>query len=191
MVRSVSAALLTISIDSGIVGFETLCSHFLNAHPEMLPQLVIEQDEHANDYFGHVVRYYGHLECLDDAMQAVVAQVQAKLSPQSAPSDREILTKYGKALRSLQEAINSALWAGPEVLCATQLLALFEVSLNPPLLNESGSLNACAGPSVQGFGAMERPYPRRCETHAIERARKAQNNVRHQLVLEPIPSHCK
>lgn len=100
----------------------------------MLPQLVIEQEEHANDYFGHVVRCYGHIACLDDAMRAVVAQVQANLCPESAPSDREILIKYGKALRSLQEAINSASWAGPEVLCATQLLALFEVSLNRPLV---------------------------------------------------------
>lgn len=111
----------------GCVNLETLCSHFLNAHPQMLSQLVIQPDEAANEYFGHVVRYYGHLQCLDDALQTVVAQVQANLCPQSGPSGQEILAKYGKALRSLQEAISSASWEGPEVLCATQLLALFEV----------------------------------------------------------------
>lgn len=95
----------------------------------MLTQLVVQQAENANEYLGHVVRYYGHIPCLDDAMQAVVTQVQANLRPHSPPSERAILLKYGKALKSLQEAINGPSWEGPEVLCATQLLALFEVSL--------------------------------------------------------------
>lgn len=164
---------LTGSTDSGCIGFETLCSHFLNSHPEMLSQLVVQQTESANEYFGHVVRYYGQLQCLDDAMQAVIAQVQTNLCPQSGPSDRDILVKYGKALRSLQEAINGSLWDGPEVLCATQLLALFEVSSHPPLWNRTGSLIACAGSPLQRSGKMERPHTRRCETHATERAREA------------------
>lgn len=66
-------------------------------------------------------------------MQAVVAQVQVNLCPHSAPSEPAILLKYGKALKSLQEAINGPSWQGPEVLCATQLLALFEVSWMQPL----------------------------------------------------------
>lgn len=85
----------------------------------------------ANDvrgYFGHVGRAYGHLSYLDDALNALVGRVKANLSPQSGPSEVEVMKSYGRALRSLQAVIESESWQRPEVLSATQLLALFEVS---------------------------------------------------------------
>lgn len=89
--------------------------------------MVSQDAKHVRGYFGHVGRAYGHLSYLDNALQALVGRVKANLSPQSGPSEVEVMATYGRALRSLQAAINSESWQRPEVLSATQLLALFEV----------------------------------------------------------------
>lgn len=107
---------------------ETMASQVLNSDPQMISQISTRNTKDIDDYFGHVVRRYGHLPFLDNALQALIAKVKRVLSPGSGPSHREIWTKYGQALRGLQAAISSSSWDGPEVLCATQVLALFEVN---------------------------------------------------------------
>lgn len=82
--------------------------------------------------FGHVSRAYGNVKCLDDALHAFLSVANARLSPIPKSSQFEIMSKYSRALGSLQEAINSELWRRPEVLCSTQLLALVEVSRRGP-----------------------------------------------------------
>ncbi len=55
----------------------------------------------------------------------------AVLVPDSRPSEKAIFSHYGKAIGSLQAAVNDPKARfNPEVLCATALIALFEV--DPP-----------------------------------------------------------
>jgi hypothetical protein len=75
--------------------------------------------------------HFGHLEALDDAFRSLITAAHMMLVETEAGNikqDGRILTHYGKALRSLQSAVNDPQkrWT-TEVLCAVGLLALFEV----------------------------------------------------------------
>lgn len=81
-------------------------------------------------YFDFLPSRFGHDACLDDAARCVAARVrQWMLSPTAIPDDG-VLLLYSKALHSLQKALddsNTNLEAN--ILCATELLAIYEVSL--------------------------------------------------------------
>lgn len=95
---------------------------------ELFRDIATQGADEMNGYFSQISRAYGHSECLDTALRALLVTAKARLSPGSrGVSQAEISYKYGRALRSLQEAINSQAWQRPEVLCSTQLLALVEV----------------------------------------------------------------
>ncbi|KAH8807831.1 hypothetical protein F5884DRAFT_857398 [Xylogone sp. PMI_703] len=84
-------------------------------------------------YFSFIPPRFGHFLVLDDAFRCLVTATHSMLVPSHKLSDGKILSCYGRALRSLQSAVNNPTARySSEVLCATGMLALFEL-LNSPL----------------------------------------------------------
>ena len=80
-------------------------------------------------YFDHICSRYGHLQCLDDAILCILLKARTLLCPQNDVSQPFLLASYGRALRNLQSMVNDPIkYADSDVLCAADLLALFEVS---------------------------------------------------------------
>lgn len=81
-------------------------------------------------YLSFLPSRYGHVACLDDAAHCVAARVRQWMSSPSDPPDDVVLSLYSKGLTSLQSALNDPiLCLHPEVLCATAILAIYEVRL--------------------------------------------------------------
>ncbi|KFA63908.1 hypothetical protein S40285_03758 [Stachybotrys chlorohalonatus IBT 40285] len=79
-------------------------------------------------YLSYAYSRYGHWPCLDDALLCLILKAQQILHPHHPVPAAKILAAYSRALASLQKALNSAeSWAAPEVLCATEVLARFEL----------------------------------------------------------------
>ena len=83
-------------------------------------------------FFSYLPSRYGYSACLDDAARCVTARVRDWLSlpaEGSRPSNGSILSLYTKALKSLQAALNNPdRRVEPDVLCATEILGIYEVS---------------------------------------------------------------
>lgn len=114
--------LMSLSILTNFnVGRSTIA--ILAADPTRLASLLGEQQW---SYLEYVPGRYGTSQCLTAAADCLLAKVRAALAPQDkghALCDR----LYGRALRSLQDAIASDTSAmDADVLCATQLLSLHE-----------------------------------------------------------------
>lgn len=105
------------------VGKSTIA--ILSANPTRLASLLNLQQW---SYLEYIPARYGASECLTAATGCLLAKVHTVLAPKEecyAACSR----LYGKALRTLQEAIASDSSAmDADVLCATQLLSLHEVS---------------------------------------------------------------
>ncbi|KAL7952691.1 hypothetical protein V8C34DRAFT_104109 [Trichoderma compactum] len=83
-------------------------------------------------YFSFVPPHFGHVAALDDAFQCLVTITHSLLVPSHRQSDRVILHRYGKALQSLQKAVDEPnIRYYSETLCTTGRLAIFEL-LNSP-----------------------------------------------------------
>ncbi|KAL7929787.1 hypothetical protein V8C35DRAFT_314791 [Trichoderma chlorosporum] len=83
-------------------------------------------------YFSFIPPRFGHVAALDDAFQCLITIAHSFLVPNYRQSDTVILQRYGKALQSLQKAVdepNNRYSA--EILCATGMLSIFEL-LNSP-----------------------------------------------------------
>jgi hypothetical protein len=66
---------------------------------------------------------------LDDAFRCLITVAHSMLVPDHKSSNEMILAYYEKALHSLQSAVKDSIARySAEVLCATAILALFEVS---------------------------------------------------------------
>ena len=79
-------------------------------------------------YMHYVPARYGITPCLTATTNAVLAKVRMILSPDCGGAGT-CSGLYGVALRAVQEAIGNEMTAGDaDVLCATQLLSLYEVS---------------------------------------------------------------
>lgn len=80
-------------------------------------------------YLSFLPSRYGHNACMDDATHCVAARVRQWMSSPSEPPDGGVLSLYSKSLTSLQSALNDPiLCLQPEILCATAILAIYEVS---------------------------------------------------------------
>jgi len=78
-------------------------------------------------YLSYLPSLYGHVACLSDATDCVIARVRQIISPHEN-WEAAVITFYVKALDSLQKALdNPKQRYRPEVLCATEILALYEV----------------------------------------------------------------
>ncbi|PQE31973.1 C6 zinc finger domain protein [Rutstroemia sp. NJR-2017a WRK4] len=78
-------------------------------------------------FLSYLPSRYGHIQCLSDAADCVVARARQIISPQEN-WEPMVLGYYIKALESLQKALDSPKQRfKPEVLCATEILALYEL----------------------------------------------------------------
>ena len=82
-------------------------------------------------YFSFLPPRWGYCACLDDAARCVASRVRNWIRGIVDPV-RETLMLYSKALVSLQAALNNPkTYMQPEVLCATEILSIYEVSKLP------------------------------------------------------------
>ncbi|TVY20779.1 Uncharacterized protein LARI1_G001817 [Lachnellula arida] len=78
-------------------------------------------------YLSYLPSLYGHVPCLSDAADCVIARARQIVSPHEK-WEAAVITFYVKALDSLQKALdNPKQRYKPEVLCATEILALYEL----------------------------------------------------------------
>jgi hypothetical protein len=78
-------------------------------------------------YLSFLPSRYGQIACLSDATDCVIARARQIISP-NRNWEAAVITFYCKALDSLQKALDSPSQRfKPEVLCATEILALYEV----------------------------------------------------------------
>jgi hypothetical protein len=103
---------------------------FLTKRPNHLVDLV---GRRRLSYLTHVPGRYGRTSCLDDALRCVATKACRVLAgPGKGECTRE-LASYGKALHSLQSAVDHEEgWRNPDVLCAVQVLSLYEVCSSVP-----------------------------------------------------------
>ncbi|KAI0144389.1 hypothetical protein GGR57DRAFT_333748 [Xylariaceae sp. FL1272] len=82
-------------------------------------------------YFSFIPARFGKVAVLDDAFRALITLAHSLVAPTKSARPLVAFGHYGKALRSLQSAVDdpNSRYA-PETLCAVGILALFEV-LNP------------------------------------------------------------
>ncbi len=102
----------------------------LQSEPAQLPSVLLCRQW---SYFSFIPPRFGHVPALDDAFRSLATIVHSTLVPKHKRSSDTILAYYGKALRSLQCAVNEpAARYTAEVLCAVGMLALFEVRQRSP-----------------------------------------------------------
>lgn len=93
-------------------------------------------------YLSYLPSLYGHVPCLSDAADCVIARARQIISPHEN-WEAAVITFYVKALDSLQKALDSPKQRyRPEVLCATEILSLYEL-LDPS--GETGWIRHAAG----------------------------------------------
>jgi hypothetical protein len=81
-------------------------------------------------YLNYLPGRIGHNSALDKAAACVAARVQQWLASPSEPVSASILKLYSDALTALQaELQNPDACLRPDVLCATELLGIYEVNL--------------------------------------------------------------
>lgn len=84
-------------------------------------------------YLSFLPTRYEHIKCLRDATDCVIARARQIVTP-NKKWETVVIAFYCRALDSLQKALDSPTQRyQPEVLCATEILALYEVrsKLNP------------------------------------------------------------
>lgn len=78
-------------------------------------------------YLEYVPLVYDSHECVAAATDCILAKVSSILSP-AARDESTVLRLYSRALSSLRKALSDRAWcASAEVLCAVQLLSLYEL----------------------------------------------------------------
>ena len=83
-------------------------------------------------YLSFIPSRFGTTTCLDDAVRCVAAKVRHRLSSPTKPPSTVVISLYSKALASLQIALDDkARCLEPDILCATELLAIYEVGFQP------------------------------------------------------------
>jgi len=79
-------------------------------------------------YMSYLPSLYGSSACLDDAVDCLIARIRHIIAPNGEKGEREVIRHYLKAIDSLQKALNSpSQRLAAHVLCATEILALYEV----------------------------------------------------------------
>ena len=89
-------------------------------------------------FLSYVPSRWGNTLCLDHAVRCVVSRVQDYLSSPTGLPSPQSLKQYAIAIASLQEALGDPYQAiCPDVLCATEVMALYEVSFHEFMRNIS------------------------------------------------------
>ena len=93
-------------------------------------------------YLTYLPSRYGHSTCLNDAVDCIIARVQQIIFPTDAKLNSMVILRYIKALNSLQKALYSPVECyEAEVLCATEILALYEVSVLSRVIRRGSNTN--------------------------------------------------
>ncbi|KAH8662569.1 hypothetical protein BX600DRAFT_499051 [Xylariales sp. PMI_506] len=81
-----------------------------------------------NSFLVHIPARYGQAPCLDYALQCLATKAKRRLSPSRQCSAYDEIYLYGKAIQSLQAAIDDRDgWADPDVLCAIEVVSMCEI----------------------------------------------------------------
>lgn len=103
-------------------------SQIFATQPANLPRIMARPQ---TAYFRGAQARYGHYPCLDDAIVCLAGKAQYILSDNPRISVEKVISSYSRAIKSLQIALRDPKrWLDPEVLCATEMLALVEVSIS-------------------------------------------------------------
>ncbi|KAK7975849.1 hypothetical protein PG989_014312 [Apiospora arundinis] len=78
-------------------------------------------------YLSFVPIKYGHSPYLDEAVRCLAMRARRVLVPSARPPETREILQYGRALQSLQEAVNGQNWHDADVLCTVELLSLYEL----------------------------------------------------------------
>ncbi|KAK7943632.1 uncharacterized protein PG986_012745 [Apiospora aurea] len=78
-------------------------------------------------YLSFVPIKYGHSPYLDDAVRCLAMRARRVLVPSARPPEAQEMLQYGRALQSLQDAVNGPNWHNADVLCTVELLCLYEL----------------------------------------------------------------
>lgn len=98
----------------------------LASQPAQLAGMLLASN---SSYLNFVPSRYEDNPLLRDVLWCTAAQSRWLLQPQSMTAEAAILASYGNALQRLQTALTDPEQClHPDVLCATQMLGLFEVS---------------------------------------------------------------
>ncbi|KAL4792440.1 hypothetical protein BDV19DRAFT_368473 [Aspergillus venezuelensis] len=102
----------------------------LQNQPDLVSSLL---QRRSTSFLSYLPSRYGSSPCLDDAMHCLAARAGQMFNHTTRTA--KISTLYGKALNSLQAALNDGkLCMGADVYCATRLLTLYEL-ISPPESN--------------------------------------------------------
>jgi len=129
--------LITMKHGFDIIDLSTLAAyHVGRATAEALSsdplQLLRLLDFKQWSYMSYLPSLYGSSACLDDAIHCIIARVRHIIAPNGEAGEREVIRLYLKAIDSLQKALNSpSQRLAAHVLCATEILALYEVRKPP------------------------------------------------------------
>ncbi|ORY68291.1 uncharacterized protein BCR38DRAFT_422672 [Pseudomassariella vexata] len=124
--------------------------HILAHNPSRLAGLLRRRQK---SFMCYLAGRYGRGSCLDDAVECLAIKAQHILCPTSPAPRTVVLAKYGKALKSLQMAVDDPeIWSSPDVLCATEILSLFEVLDTSQ--GQAWSQDQAWSQHVAGFGRL-------------------------------------
>jgi hypothetical protein len=119
-------------------------------------------------YFSFIPPRFGHSAVLDDAFRALITLAHSRLVPRHRSNHEIIFSNYSKALHSLQSAVNDRKARNStEVLCATAILALFEVSV-PSDMPISSITYQLAAPELTEWKTMESAHSWGISSHSIQ-----------------------
>jgi hypothetical protein len=108
------------------VHFNRAAVKALSMAPERLVHILQLRE---TSYLDWIPAYYESSSVLRNVINCTMAQARRVTNPNGSVSETAVLSLYVKALEELQAALNDpARWRMPEILCATQILSLFEVS---------------------------------------------------------------
>ena len=116
---------------SALTSFHTgrVTAKLLSEEPQRLVHILRYRQR---SYFSFLPSRYGHSACLDNATRCVAARVRQWMSNPSDPPHDGVLSLYSKSLNSLRSALKDpTLCLKPETLCATSILAIYEVNRFP------------------------------------------------------------
>lgn len=167
-----------------------VASKILSSHSRMLVSLLSYPSW---SYFSMIPGRFGYSSCLDDAVLCLMGKARILLAPSSKTSETLILSNYGKALQSLQSAVNNpALCTSADVLCATEVLALFEVSLKgtSPAIPQI-SLTSPSAPACPNIRCMAPAHRRSQQTSAAQGTGPVQNRLRKGFADSACRTNCK
>ena len=125
--------LTSIKSEFDILDLSTLATTHINragrAALSQNPYHLIHQlrSSKQQSYLSFLPSLYGQISCLSDATDCVIARARQLISP-NKNWEAAVIAFYVKALDSLQKALDCPNQRyKPEVLCATEILAMYEV----------------------------------------------------------------